>query len=97
MTHSKLDECNGKMVDGSYRYHMTPDPPYLLGCFKGQPGSYTAKHRKPLAACPASGLVNEYVVGAEATEEQLLAFRCVCPLKTLTCSHIFRCIHSIHR
>ena len=32
-----LDECNGREVDGQYRYHTTNTFPYVLGCFKGTP------------------------------------------------------------
>ncbi|XP_071495859.1 uncharacterized protein [Diadema antillarum] len=30
-----LDACHGRTVDGSYRYHITADFPYILGCFHG--------------------------------------------------------------
>lgn len=32
-----LDECNGLSIDGSYRYYITDDYPYVLGCFSGIP------------------------------------------------------------
>ena len=32
-----LDECNGRMVNGQYRYHITSTFPYVLGCFRGVP------------------------------------------------------------
>jgi len=32
-----LDECNGRMVNGQYRYHITSTFPYVLACFKGVP------------------------------------------------------------
>ena len=32
-----LDECNGREVDGQYRYYTTKTFPYVLGCFKGTP------------------------------------------------------------
>ena len=35
-TQTGLDECNGKMVDGAYRYYATRNFPYLLGCFRGE-------------------------------------------------------------
>ena len=52
-----LDRCNGK-VDGvskKYTYFLTPFPPYLPPCFRGQPGTlsdggFTAK------ACPVVNL-----------------------------------------
>ena len=31
--HRDLDNCNGKVVDGSYGYYATPVYPYLVGCF----------------------------------------------------------------
>ncbi|XP_039254745.2 uncharacterized protein LOC120331687 [Styela clava] len=35
LTISDLDECNGKVTNGQYRYHITADFPYFMGCFKG--------------------------------------------------------------
>ena len=32
-----LDECNGMLVNGSYRYHMTARFPHVIACFKGTP------------------------------------------------------------
>ena len=32
-----LDECNGRVVDGQYQYHITDDYPWVIGCFKGTP------------------------------------------------------------
>ena len=32
-----LDECNGMSIDGSYRYYITDEYPYVLGCFSGTP------------------------------------------------------------
>ena len=31
-----LDECNGMVVNGSYRYYVTETYPWILGCFKGE-------------------------------------------------------------
>lgn len=30
-----LDTCHGTTIDGAYRYVLTADYPYVLGCFKG--------------------------------------------------------------
>ncbi|XP_061182288.1 uncharacterized protein LOC133190614 [Saccostrea echinata] len=35
LTSDDLDICHGRMVDGKYRYHLTSDFPYVLGCFWG--------------------------------------------------------------
>lgn len=35
LTHNDLDECNGRYINGQYRYHVTADFPYYLGCYKG--------------------------------------------------------------
>lgn len=35
LTSSNLDACHGRTVNGNYRYHMTSDFPYYLGCYKG--------------------------------------------------------------
>ncbi len=40
-----LDECNGKTVDGSYRYYITKNYPYILGCFRGSPDESFFKGR----------------------------------------------------
>lgn len=32
-----LDECNGMLLDGNYRYYITDEYPYILGCFSGTP------------------------------------------------------------
>ncbi|XP_072051327.1 uncharacterized protein [Amphiura filiformis] len=37
ITNADLDPCHGKMVDGQYRYYMTDEWPYILGCFRGTP------------------------------------------------------------
>ncbi|CAH1272835.1 Hypp4949 [Branchiostoma lanceolatum] len=37
LTSADLDECHGRQVNGQYRYHVTSDFPYFLGCFKGAP------------------------------------------------------------
>ena len=42
---SGLDSCNGhthattEFPGGIYHYHITPNAPYISGCFKGTPGS----------------------------------------------------------
>jgi hypothetical protein len=42
-----LDDCNGHThatedyPDGIYHYHVVPAPPYLIGCYKGQPGTFS--------------------------------------------------------
>lgn len=38
LTSSDLDACHGRFVDGKYRYHITTDFPYVLGCYKGKRG-----------------------------------------------------------
>jgi hypothetical protein len=41
----QLDECNGEThvtaeyPQGTYHYHASAAPPYLIGCFKGTPGT----------------------------------------------------------
>ena len=44
---SGLDSCNGhthatlEYPSGIYHYHVVSSPPYLVGCFKGTPGTVT--------------------------------------------------------
>ena len=35
LTSKDLDKCHGRTVNGLYRYHITDDFPYILGCFRG--------------------------------------------------------------
>ncbi|CAH1781025.1 unnamed protein product, partial [Owenia fusiformis] len=35
ITSADLDECHGETVNGAYRYRVTHDYPYYLGCYKG--------------------------------------------------------------
>ncbi|KAJ8313537.1 hypothetical protein KUTeg_008098 [Tegillarca granosa] len=35
VTSAHLDKCHGTTVNGNYRYYMTTEFPYILGCFKG--------------------------------------------------------------
>ena len=39
VTNAELDACHGKMVNGQYRYYMTDEWPYVLGCFRGTPAT----------------------------------------------------------
>ncbi|CAH1269352.1 Hypp4154 [Branchiostoma lanceolatum] len=34
--HNDLDACHGITVNGTYRYHMTSDFPYFIGCYYGE-------------------------------------------------------------
>ena len=42
---SGLDTCNGhvgttpEFSGGIYHYHIVAEPPYIAGCFRGQPGT----------------------------------------------------------
>ena len=44
-TPSNLDNCNGHVgatpeyPQGIYHYHIVAEPPYIAGCFRGQPGT----------------------------------------------------------
>jgi len=38
-----LDECNGMSLDGDYRYYITDEYPYVLGCFSGTPDESFSK------------------------------------------------------
>ncbi|CAH1272840.1 Hypp4956 [Branchiostoma lanceolatum] len=54
LTSADLDECHGRLVDGRYRYHVTEDFPYFLGCFKGVVMDVKVK----MADCKCYGPVN---------------------------------------
>ncbi|XP_019613981.1 PREDICTED: uncharacterized protein LOC109461943, partial [Branchiostoma belcheri] len=54
LTSADLDECHGRLVDGRYRYHVTADFPYFLGCFKGVVMDVKVK----MADCKCDGPVN---------------------------------------
>ncbi|KAL5270327.1 hypothetical protein ACHWQZ_G001158 [Mnemiopsis leidyi] len=54
LTKEDLDECGGKVDStGRYKYHMTVDPPYSLGCLRGEIRSDVGKEAKTFfCACP---------------------------------------------
>ena len=35
LTSADLDACHGRFIVGRYRYHITADFPYAIGCHKG--------------------------------------------------------------
>jgi hypothetical protein len=35
LTSADLDECHGRVINGTYRYHATSTWPYFMGCIKG--------------------------------------------------------------
>ena len=41
-----LDVCNGKSVDGAYRYYATTEFPYLAGCYRGEVVDSAAINRR---------------------------------------------------
>ena len=47
LTSADLDACHGRYKNGRYRYHITADFPYSLGCFKG---NYTSLNTQPTVA-----------------------------------------------
>lgn len=51
-----LDECNGKMTDGSYAYYLTAEPPFTPTCLKGEIGSFA--YAPTEKACPRAGISN---------------------------------------
>jgi len=55
VSNQTLDSCGGKIDnDGIYRYYASPQPPYLVGCFMGTPGSFVDE---PIyKACPSNGV-----------------------------------------
>lgn len=56
-----LDDCN--FDESSSRYHMTPNPPYVVGCFVAAKGRYSGEATgKP---CPRRGLNNTYTDSIE--------------------------------
>lgn len=40
LTSADLDACHGRFVGGKYRYHITEDFPYIIGCYKGSLNIY---------------------------------------------------------
>jgi len=55
---SDLDECGGTVgLDGGYSYHITPDSPYILACFRGPVvGTHQQEQIIPQKACPSNGV-----------------------------------------
>jgi hypothetical protein len=65
--HESLDNCNGKMVNGSYTYFSTLSFPYVVGC--DGPGVYVTGNRRSdgpqqvvTGQCP-SGMYNDRTLG----------------------------------
>lgn len=53
---STLDECNGKDDGNGYAYYITPEPPFVPTCLRGEIGSFS--YSTTDVACPKSGIVN---------------------------------------
>ena len=53
-----LDQCNGKMDNGEYKYFFTAEPPFVPTCFRGMPGSIADALPNGNQACPAGGRCN---------------------------------------
>ena len=53
-----LDQCNGKMDNGEYKYFFTAEPPFVPTCFRGMPGSIADAVPNGNQACPAGGRCN---------------------------------------
>ena len=53
-----LDQCNGKMDNGEYKYFFTAEPPFVPACFRGMPGSIADAVPNGNQACPAGGRCN---------------------------------------
>lgn len=56
-----LDFCNGKFVNGAWRYYITPNAPYTVGCFVGDQQGKVVEDTHHNAACPRRGINNTYV------------------------------------
>ncbi|XP_067952186.1 uncharacterized protein [Watersipora subatra] len=39
LTSADLDACHGRFFNSEYRYHMTTDFPYVIGCYKAEPAA----------------------------------------------------------
>jgi hypothetical protein len=55
-TSSRLDPCNGRTraSDGRYVYHLTPTPPYTVGCFRGRHGLGAVTGTALQRRCPSA-------------------------------------------
>ena len=66
VTSGDLDECNGAVVDGAYRYYVTPDTPFVPRCLKGTViGEVSFTTPDPLTACPRGGRNVSYVADGD--------------------------------
>ena len=93
MSSDLLDVCNGKTdLDGGYRYYLTPDAPYTLGCFKGTPGSIDQELLTPHQKCqqPTEGAGSYYDTRSElalalsAGTDELVLLTCDFEVETRT-------------
>lgn len=76
LVQTKLDSCNGKVVNDSYAYYTTPWVPYTVGCFG--PGSYPvdltegtegSRQRGAASACPSGSRYSLHTNGCELCPE----------------------------
>ncbi|XP_011680342.1 uncharacterized protein LOC105445903 [Strongylocentrotus purpuratus] len=59
-----LDVCHGRYVEGKYRYHITEDFPYILGCFHGVVDSRNLRPNQVLPTVDTSGKASNIVHGS---------------------------------
>lgn len=64
---SRLDACNGRIrpSDGRYVYHLTPTPPYTVGCFRGRYGLGAVTGSALKLPCPGKTTSRENNTGLE--------------------------------
>ena len=56
ITSADLDACHGRFKDGRYRYHITSDFPYTIGCFKGMFLSLVVNNNNTTLKIPTTSL-----------------------------------------
>ncbi|XP_011680344.2 uncharacterized protein LOC105445904 [Strongylocentrotus purpuratus] len=59
-----LDVCHGRYVDGNYRYHITEDFPYILGCFHGEVDSRNLRPNQVLPTVDTDSKASTIVHGS---------------------------------
>ena len=83
---SKLDECNGKTMNGQYAYYFTPDYPFSPKCLRGTIGTFN--YTSTLLVCPAAGIPNTIGPGCADTPFRNLSSTGDCvPVDTTASGH----------
>jgi len=84
LTSADLDACHGRFKDGRYRYHVTADFPYIVGCFKAEAAEKEGASDGPGGGRPPPARRRRQTEDAVCTNTEYGAMLCDCTSGTLT-------------